>query len=69
MPQPGFFDVDNRFKKLDEKDALLRLNALIDWELFRPALSQARIKPRKSAAGCKPFDEVLMFKGLVSQHY
>lgn len=69
MPQPGFFDVDDRFRKLDEKDALLRLNALIDWELFRPALRQARnTKPRKSAAGCKPFDEVLMFKGLVLQH-
>jgi IS5 family transposase len=68
MPQPGFFDVDDRFKKLDEKDGLLRLNALIDWELFRPALRQVRAKPRKSAAGCKPFDEVLMFKGLVLQH-
>ena len=28
MAQPGFFDVENRFKKLDERDSLLRLGAL-----------------------------------------
>src|SRR5579863_664363 len=68
MPQPGFFDLDERFKKLNERDALLRLNALIDWELFRPTLRSARPAERKSEAGRKPFDEVLMFKGLVLQH-
>lgn len=68
MPQPGFFDLDERFKKLNERDALLRLNALIDWELFRPTLNSARAAERKSAAGRKPFDAVLMFKGLVLQH-
>lgn len=68
MPQPGFFDLDDRFKKLNERDALLRLNALIDWELFRPTLNSARSPQRKSAAGRKPFDAVLMFKGLVLQH-
>jgi hypothetical protein len=26
MPQPGFFDLDERFKKLDEKDPLVSLN-------------------------------------------
>jgi hypothetical protein len=68
MVQPGFFDLDDRFKKLNERDALLRLNSLIDWELFRPALESARNAERKSAAGRKPFDAVLMFKGLVLQH-
>ena len=68
MPQPGFFDLDERFKKLNERDALLRLDALIDWELFRPTLESARNAERKSEAGRKPFDAVLMFKGLVLQH-
>jgi hypothetical protein len=26
MPQPGFFELDERFKKLDEKDPLVSLN-------------------------------------------
>jgi transposase, IS5 family len=68
MPQPGFFDLDDRFKKLNERDALLRLNTLIDWELFRSTLESARTTERKSAAGRKRFDAVLMFKGLVLQH-
>ena len=68
MPQPSFFDLDERFKKLNERDALLRLNALIDWELFRPTLNNARAAERKSNAGRKPFDVVLMFKGVVLQH-
>lgn len=68
MAQPGFFDLDDRFKKLNERDALLRLNLLIDWELFRPTLESTRNAARKSAAGRKPFDALLMFKGLVLQH-
>lgn len=68
MPQPGFFDLDDRFKKLNERDVLLRLDALIDWELFRPTLASARGTARISEAGRKPFDAVLMFKGLVLQH-
>lgn len=68
MSQPGFFDLDDRFNKLNERDTLLRLNALVDWEIFRPTLQGARVQPRKSEAGRKPFDAVLMFKGLVLQH-
>jgi hypothetical protein len=29
MPQPGCFELDERFKKLDEKDPLISLNKLI----------------------------------------
>jgi len=63
-----FFDVENRFKKLDERDSLLRLGTLINWELFRPTLARARSTSGKSRAGRKPFDAVLMFKGLILQH-
>ena len=68
MWQPGFFDLEERFKKLDEKDPLVSLNKLIDWENFRDTLNKVRKKDRKSNAGRKPFDVVVMFKVLVLQH-
>jgi len=68
MLQPGFFDLDDRYKKLNEKDPLVHLNQLIDWECFRKNLKKVRAKKRKSNAGRKPFDVVLMFKVLVLQH-
>lgn len=66
--QSSFFDLDNRHKKLDERDKLVWLNKIIDWETFRETLNTCRDKPRKSKAGRKPFDVVLMFKILVLQH-
>lgn len=66
--QPSFFDLDNRHRKLNERDPLIHLDALIDWEDFRLTLEKIRAKPRKSKAGRKPFDTVLMFKALVLQH-
>lgn len=68
MPHPGFFDLDERFSKLDEKDPLVNLNDYVDWEAFRETLKVIRKKQRKSKAGRKPFDVVLMFKILVLQH-
>lgn len=66
--QPSFFDLDNRHQKLDERDPLVSLNRMIDWEEFRPILTKVRNRPKKSNAGRKPFDELLMFKALVLQH-
>lgn len=68
MPQPGFFDLDDRFQKLNEKDPLIDLDLLIDWDDFRPTLRKLRDKTRKSNAGRKPYDAILMFKVLVLQH-
>lgn len=65
-----------RYESLDQKrDPLVALNEMIPWESFRPRLRSAleeagaRAIPglRKSAAGRKPWDEVLMFKVLVLQ--
>lgn len=57
-----------RVKKLSATgDPLLRLNALIAWQRFRPLLKKVRKLPRKSPAGRKPFDELLMFKVLILQ--
>lgn len=70
MIQPGFFDLSNRYMKLDELgDPLPKIAAIVDWERFRPTLEMVREKPRKSAAGRPPFDTLLMFKVLVLQSF
>jgi IS5 family transposase len=66
---PGFFDIETRTTKLTAMgDPLVRLNAQINWEAFRPDLTRVHEKQRKSNAGAKPIDVVLMFKMLVLQH-
>ena len=65
---PGFFDVDERLKELSAKgDDLERLNALIDFEIFRPALEAAVWRGDRAKGGRPPFDPVLMFKILILQ--
>ena len=68
--QFGFFDRDNRLAKIYKLNGFLpKLNALIDWEMFRPTLAKVREKePGKenpNNVGRPPFDVVLMFKILV----
>ncbi len=64
----GLFDIEFRMEDLTRNgDPLVRLNACVDWEVFRPELETIREKERKSLAGRKPFDVVLMFKVLVLQ--
>lgn len=76
MQQPGFFDLSRRYDSLDAKrDPLVALNKLIPWGSFRPALraaleaagQRARAETRKSRAGRKPMDEIVMFKVLILQ--
>ena len=68
MMQTGLFDWYNRFQQLDAGgDPLPKLKKLVDWERFRPELEAVRDKERKSNAGRKPFDVVLMFKVLMLQ--
>lgn len=68
MLQTGLFDLENRYASLSEAgDPLERLNAVIDWEMFRPILDRIDNKERKSGAGRKPLCRVLMFKLLVLQ--
>jgi IS5 family transposase len=76
MGQPGFFDLQRRYEGLDAHgDPLVAINAAVPFELFRLKLKTALIKgglrraevERKSAAGRKPWDEVLIFKVLVLQ--
>ena len=64
----GLFDIEYRMEDLTRNgDPLVRLKESVDWELFRSDLEIMREKERKSPAGRKPYDVVLMFKVLVLQ--
>ena len=64
----GLFDIDFRMEDLTKSgDPLVRLNECVNWEMFRGELEVIREKERKSLAGRKPFDVVMMFKVLVLQ--
>ena len=66
--QPGVFDIAERTDKLTKMgDPLVGLNEQINWEAFRPDLNRVHEKERKSNAGARPIDVVLMFKRLVLQ--
>jgi IS5 family transposase len=69
--QLGFHDLDKRLDALSAKgDPLEALNGLIPFESFRGEIEAVvRLAPeeRKSKAGRKPFDAVMMFKVLVLQ--
>jgi IS5 family transposase len=68
MSQAGFWDWEERQAKLTQKkDLLVRLNQIVPWETFRPTLEKIHQKPRKSNAGRKAIDVVVMFKLLVLQ--
>jgi len=63
------FGEEDRYMRLDDKkDPLVKLNAIIPWEMFRPRLRSVRRKPegeRKSNTGRKPWDEIVMFKAII----
>ena len=66
----SFFDKEFRLEELERcGDPLTKLNELIPWEEFRPELEALRKSEgeRKSPAGRKPFDVVLMFKIMILQ--
>jgi len=76
MKQPGFFDLNRRYDSLDAKsDPLIARNKVIPWEDVRPRLRAAleaagqrtKAEARKSQAGRKPMDEIVMFKVLILQ--
>ena len=71
MGQKGFFDVERRLEAISAKgDPLEALNVIVAFESFRSEIEAVvRLAPeeRKSNAGRKPFDAVMMFKVLVLQ--
>lgn len=68
MKQIGMFDESNRLNKLSKLgDALERLNNIIEWEMFRPFITEVRTPESKGAGGRPRYDDILMFKILVLQ--
>lgn len=68
MSQLGLFDLERRYESLSRcQDPLETLQKAVNFEMFRPLLRKLRDRERKSLAGRKPYDEVLMFKVLVLQ--
>ena len=64
----GFGRVQKRWQKLEaRKDFLRDLNQVIPWDEFRSGLEQLPTPPRKSKAGRKPIDPLLLFKLLILQ--
>ena len=56
--QAGFFDLDERLKELSAKgDTLERLNGLVDFEMFRPALARAVPRSDGATGGRPAFDQ------------
>ena len=64
----GFFDDRAQRANLTKLgDPLVRLDAVIDWEIFRDDLRVVHEREGKSNAGRKPIDALLMFKILILQ--
>ncbi|MEX1121900.1 MAG: transposase, partial [Balneolales bacterium] len=68
MGQQGFWDEQQRVAKLKgKKPVLMRLTDSIPWESFRPLLNKGYTEERKSIAGRKRIDPLILFKMLVLQ--
>jgi transposase, IS5 family len=71
MGQMGFYDLDKRLEAISAKgDPLELIKATVPWESFRAeieAVTRPKAEERKSPAGRKPYDAILMFKILVLQ--
>lgn len=70
LEQSGLFGEEYRLAQLSEKgDPLERLNRVIAWEMFLPILRQTENTDKKSKAGARPYNPVLMFKIVILQRY
>ena len=71
MGQLGFFDADKRLAALFAKgDPLEAIDRLVPWESFRADIEAVVLTPdemRKSSAGRKPVDAIVLFRMLVLQ--
>ena len=67
---PGFFDVELRVQWLLAKgNPLSRLDAVIDWENFRPLREAVLDKPAPGPGGPRPNDPLKLFKALLVQRF
>jgi len=70
MAQRGFFDEDERLRKLSLMgDPLEKLITVIDWEKFRPILTKVFEKEERGIGGRPSWDYILMFKIILLQSW
>ncbi len=71
MAQIGFFDSDRRLELLSKKgDRLEAIDKLVRWGSFRADIEAVVMTPddtKKSNAGRKPIDAIILFRMLVVQ--
>jgi transposase, IS5 family len=71
MAQFGFFDADRRLSALSEKgDPLVSISQLVPWESFRADIEAVVLRAdeaRKSRAGRKAIDALVLFRMLILQ--
>ena len=71
MAQFSFFDADKRLSALSAKgDPLVGISVLVPWETFRGDIEAVVLtadEARKSNAGRKPIDALVLFRMLVLQ--
>jgi transposase, IS5 family len=71
MGQLSFFDADKRLTKLSAKgDPLEIIDRMVPWECFRADIEAVVLTPearRKSSAGRKPIDVLVLFRMLILQ--
>jgi transposase len=67
----GLFDEQETCQKLsDIGNPLEKISSVIDFEMFRNTLEDGVLnKDKKSNAGAKPYDVVMMFKIMILQRY
>lgn len=67
----GLFDEQETYQKLSEiGNPLEKISSVIDFEMFRNTLEDGILnKDKKSNAGAKPYDVVMMFKIMILQRY
>ena len=67
----GFFDKEETSAKLSKLgNPLEKLHKVIDFEMFRPELEDNMLNhDKKSNAGCKPYDVVMMFKIILLKRF
>ena len=64
--QFSFFSETERMTKLTKMgDPLEQLNAIVNWQIFRPILDAAIPREKSEKGGRPPMDNLLMFKALV----
>jgi len=66
----GLFDYELQLEKINAHNPpLQKLDAVIDWELFRQPIESALYVEPKAPGGRPPFDRLMMFKIIILQRY